>query len=125
MFSEIFLRRARRDGLLEGRAEGHAEGRAEGLAEGREEGLAEGLARGQAEGRALLLLDLLDLRFPDVPAELRARVRAADPQELAAWTRRMFSASTLAGVFDAEGPVPAGEGGPNGVPLRRDPRDDR
>ena len=36
-------KRAREEGLLQGRLEGHAEGRAEGLAEGRVEGHAEGL----------------------------------------------------------------------------------
>jgi predicted transposase/invertase (TIGR01784 family) len=88
MFSEIFLRRARRDGLVEGRAEGHAEG------------LADGLARGQAEGRALLFLELLEQRFPGLPPDARARVERASPEEITTWTRRLLTAETIADLLD-------------------------
>ena len=45
----------REEGLAEGRAEGHAEGRKEGLEEGREEGLEAGIAKGRDETIAKLV----------------------------------------------------------------------
>lgn len=51
-WEEKARKRARVDGLIEGRAEGIVEGRAEGIVEGRAEGIVEGRSEGRAEGRA-------------------------------------------------------------------------
>ncbi|MCX6693386.1 MAG: hypothetical protein NT074_02360, partial [Methanomicrobiales archaeon] len=45
------LKKAKKDGYVEGREDGHEEGREEGLTKGREEGREEGLTKGREEGR--------------------------------------------------------------------------
>ena len=55
-------------------------GRQEGLQQGRQEGLQEGLQQGQQqgrqEGRQEAILDLLSVRFGDVPVPVVERVKA-------------------------------------------------
>ena len=57
------LLQGRLQGLAEGREEGHAEGLAEGLAEGREEGHAEGRMEGIVEGREETIAKLVAAGF--------------------------------------------------------------
>jgi predicted transposase/invertase (TIGR01784 family) len=79
----------------EGRVEGLAEGRVEGLAEGRVEGLAEGRVEGLAEGQALTLLRLLTLKFGELKPDVRAHVFSATRADLARWTDRVLTATSL------------------------------
>lgn len=60
---------------------------------------AEGRTEGRAEGRADSLLDLLSLKFGPLPDNFVARVRAADLEQLRAWTARVLTAGSLAEVF--------------------------
>ncbi|MGH8229355.1 MAG: DUF4351 domain-containing protein [Steroidobacteraceae bacterium] len=71
--------------------QGKAEGKAEGIAEGK----AEGKAEGQLEGRAALLSKQLALRFGPLPAQAKARIRAAGIAELDALATRVLTARTL------------------------------
>lgn len=72
-----------------------AECKAEGLAEG----LAEGIERGRAEGEALALIRVLNRRFGEVPAELRARILAAGEARVSTWLDRVVDAPSLDAVF--------------------------
>jgi hypothetical protein len=83
------------EGRIEGRREGHREGRIEGRREGRIEGQREGKIEGQRE----TLLELLEERFGEVPEGRRALIEAASGETLAAWLKRLLSATTLDGVF--------------------------
>ena len=66
---------------------------------GERRGRARGRAEGRAEGRAQTLLELLASRFGAVPANVSARILAADEATLTAWTARLLSASTLREVL--------------------------
>jgi flagellar biosynthesis/type III secretory pathway protein FliH len=77
-FSDLFLARARRSGLEEGRVEG------------------------RVEGRAAMFLELLEERFPGLPPEVAVRVQRASAPQLSVWTRRLLRAPTLADVFEGE-----------------------
>ena len=66
-----------------------------GVADGRSQGLSEGVQKGEA----LLLLRQLTHRFGDLPAEVEARVRAADDATLQRWGVRLLDATTLDAVF--------------------------
>ena len=57
--------------------------------------LATSRAEGLVEGEAKLLLKLLGLRFGSPSAATRARVEAATPAQLDAWTERVLTATTL------------------------------
>lgn len=76
--------------------------REEGKAEGKAQGRAEGQVLGAIRGRSELLLRLLQARYGDLPAEVLARVRAADLEEIDRWALRSLDAPTLSAVF-AEG----------------------
>jgi len=91
--------KGRKEGVEKGREEGVAKGREEGVAKGREEGRYEGQARGQAEGRAAVLLRQLGKRFGALPAEVTARIRAADTDTLDLWAERVLDAKSLGDVF--------------------------
>ncbi len=67
----------------------------EGKAEGKIEGKIEGKAEGKTEGKAELLLKQLDLRFGPLPADTRARVESATPEQFDAWAERVITAATL------------------------------
>ena len=60
---------------------------------------AEGRAEGELKGRAEVLLDLLAMKFPQVPAAIRETVRGASMPQLDLWTQRILSATTLAEIF--------------------------
>lgn len=56
-------------------------------------------AEGEARGRAATLLELLDIKFGQVPADVEQRVRTATTSELETWTRRIITADTLDDIF--------------------------
>lgn len=60
----------------------------------------EGAIKGRAEGQAQMLLDQLAARFGPVPADVRARVSAANEATLRRWSIRVLTAATMAGVLD-------------------------
>ena len=64
----------------------------EGLAKGRVEGRVEGLV----EGRAETLLELLEVRFGQLPAQIITAVRALSPDRLHEITRLVITAKSLA-----------------------------
>ncbi|MCA8965521.1 MAG: Rpn family recombination-promoting nuclease/putative transposase [Planctomycetes bacterium] len=76
------------------------EGRQVGMQQGMQQGLQQGMQEGILAGRRAALLDLLRVRFGEVPSEIHSRVTAADAPRLAAWQRRAIEASALAEVFD-------------------------
>ncbi|MGC4243560.1 MAG: hypothetical protein QM686_15025 [Herbaspirillum sp.] len=65
----------------------------------RAEGEARGRAEGEARGRAETLLELLSIKFAQVPDETERRVRTASSNQLEVWTRRLLAASTLDEIF--------------------------
>ncbi|WP_437682514.1 Rpn family recombination-promoting nuclease/putative transposase [Sorangium sp. So ce131] len=82
---------------------------------GERRGRTQGLARGRAEGRAQTLLELLTARFGDVPAEVSARILAADEAALVSWTARVLTAPTPEDVL---GDGDASTGAPTAPPRR-------
>lgn len=93
-----YLVEARQMGELQRRIyEGAAyeEGRQEGREEGRQE------AREQARiAFVRTLVSVLESRFGEVPAGLRARVDSADLETLESWLPRAFKVSSLEAFFD-------------------------
>jgi hypothetical protein len=55
--------------------------------------------KGRVEGKADMLLGLLRRRFPGLPGEVEARVRAADSNQLDQWSERILDASDIEGIF--------------------------
>jgi hypothetical protein len=55
----------------------------------------EAVQEGRNEGRVAILLEQLQARFGAVPAEVRARVRAADEATLSRWAVRILTASSI------------------------------
>ena len=84
------------------KAEGLQAGIELGLKQGREEGREEGHEEGWQGGEAALLLRQLERRFGPLGESTRARVLAADPEQLLMWGERILSAETLADVFGEE-----------------------
>jgi hypothetical protein len=64
--------------------------------------VAEGVKEGTKQGYRDLLQDLLKLRFGELPADVAARLDAADGDTLRAWGRRVLTAGSLAEVFAPE-----------------------
>lgn len=65
----------------------------------RAEGKVEGRAEGKVEGRADTLAQLLTLKFGTLPDSARTKLRTASTQQLATWTERVLSATTLDEMF--------------------------
>ncbi len=66
-------------------------------AEAREEGLEQGLERGRAEGEQTAIVRVLQLRFPEVPDQLAARLtQVTDAQRLAALLEGAVTTQSLA-----------------------------
>jgi predicted transposase YdaD len=86
--------------LEEGRREGEAAGEARGEARGRVAGLAEGETRGEARGESkglrAAILETLELRFEEVPYEVRESIeRITDLSQLRSLHRRAVTAPSL------------------------------
>jgi hypothetical protein len=64
------------------------------------EGMAKGMAKGEHKAQARTLLRLLDRRFGPVPADVRERVEAAEPETLDLWLDRIVDAPTRDAVFE-------------------------
>jgi predicted transposase/invertase (TIGR01784 family) len=62
-------------------------------------GRAEGEARGRAEGLRRMLTHLLSLKFGPPPEGTRARIEAANEDELLLWSERVLTAESLVDVF--------------------------
>lgn len=60
------------------------------------------VAEGLEQGYRKLLGTLLQQRFGELPAEVQARLDAADADTLSAWGRRVLTAASLADVFAPE-----------------------
>lgn len=91
---------AREVGMTSILEEFQARGKAEGKAEGRAEGKAEGKAEGQTEGRAMMLLQLLEHKFKDLPDWVPAKVNGGSADDLQTWADRVLDpGTTLADVF--------------------------
>jgi flagellar biosynthesis/type III secretory pathway protein FliH len=86
---------ARQEGLEEGRVEGRNEGREQGRNEGREQGRNEGREQGKRD----LLVNLLRLKFGELPALIVERVAGAGREQVEAWAARVLTAPTLDAVF--------------------------
>jgi hypothetical protein len=69
------------------------------LAKGQAKGLKRGRKEGRKEGQVEILLELLRARFGRLSAAIRARVEAANPEQLSAWAKRVLTARTLDEVF--------------------------
>ena len=61
----------------------------------------EQMVRGRAEGRRAMLLKLLRVRFGELPADIIARIEAADSAELDVWAEHVVTASSLDDVLSA------------------------
>ena len=101
--ADTLIKRGKAEGIAVGKAEGlaagEALGKAEGLAAGEALGKAKGLAAGEALGKADTLRTFLIRRFGPLPADVRARIDAADLDQLDAWLDRLLDAPTLEAVF--------------------------
>ena len=53
----------------------------------------------RAEGRVETLMRLLTLKFGALPEGAQARLRAASADQLATWTDRVLTATTLEEIF--------------------------
>jgi hypothetical protein len=82
---------------------------------GERKGKREGERKGKRKGREEMLLKLLAARFGEVPAEVVARVEAADQRALDRWAVRVLTAKTPEGVLDD------GEGAGRHAPSTRRP----
>jgi predicted transposase/invertase (TIGR01784 family) len=72
------------------------------MSEAVEEGEARGEARGRAEGKAEALLTILSVRGLEPPEVERRRIeQCRDLEQLAEWTRRAVTASSIDEVFRA------------------------
>ncbi|MDC3962032.1 Yae1 family protein [Polyangium jinanense] len=70
------------------------QGRQEGRLEGRQEGLQVGAQEGLLRGQRRTMLQLLRLRFGELPQAVVARIEAADSAALDQWTARVLAAKT-------------------------------
>ena len=59
--------------------------------------------QGRQEGQALLLEQLLTIRFGDLSATTRKRLDKATPEQLQHWATRVLTAKKLTEVFRVEG----------------------
>jgi predicted transposase YdaD len=69
---------------------------------GERRGRREGERRGRREGRATMLLRQMEARFGEVPADLAARIEAADEASLDQWAVRVLTATTPEEVLDGD-----------------------
>lgn len=81
------IMRIQQEGVDTGRNQGHKEGHKKGLDEG------------QLNGRRETLVEQLAERFDHVPGELEKRIRAANLEQLRAWSKRLLTSPSLDDVF--------------------------
>lgn len=74
------------------------EGRKLGVDEGHKRGVDEGVLQGRREA----LIDQLAERFGDVPTEVNVRIQAADIAQLRGWSKKLFTVTSIDGVFGAD-----------------------
>ena len=89
-------RLATEDGLRKGMARGLEKGMAKGIEQGIEQGIEKGIGQGQAR----TLARQLTRRFGPLPAEARARLEQATPDQLDLWADRVLDAPTLQAVLE-------------------------
>jgi len=65
----------------------------------RAEGRAEGRTEGRAEGKQSALLELLTVKFGELPPVVQTRLEAATEGDLDLWLKRLLTAKTLEAVF--------------------------
>lgn len=69
---------------------------------GVDEGRKLGVDEGRLQERRDTLIDLLVERFGDVPTEVLARIHAADIAQLRGWSKKLFTVTSMDGVFAAD-----------------------
>jgi len=74
-------------------------GKQEGLEKGREEGERKGLEKGMEKGQREVLLRLIEVKFGEVDARTKLRIRAAGHRRLLEWAERLIKAERLSDVF--------------------------
>ena len=62
----------------------------------------QGMQRGKQEGEAVMLLRLLQLKFGEVPPEIRQEIERADAQTLLQWSERVLTASRIEQVIGGD-----------------------
>mgnify|MGYP001603992244 CR=1 FL=1 len=67
-----------------------------------QEGKLQGRQEGLLSGRRSLLLRLTESRFGALPADLAARVNAADALQLDQWADRLLTANSIAALFGTD-----------------------
>lgn len=89
----------KQQGFLQGTEQGIEQGIERGIERGIEQGIERGLARGRQEGEAQLLLRQLTRKFGPLSGDTRARLEAADAEQLLIWGERLLTAVSLDEVF--------------------------
>lgn len=87
-------------GFIRGLKRGKRKGLELGIEAGRAEGLETGRQEGRLEGRVQTLLQILQVRFGEVSAEIETRLRDGDEFQLEQWTSRAVTAPSVAAVFE-------------------------
>ncbi len=60
-----------------------------------QKGMQQGMRQGLQQGEARVLTRQLQLKFGELPEEVRKRIEQADEQTLLAWSERVLTASRL------------------------------
>jgi len=80
--------------------DGLRKGMARGLEKGMAKGIEQGIEKGIGQGQARTLARQLTRRFGPLPAEVRARLEQATPDQLDLWADRVLDAPTLQAVLE-------------------------
>lgn len=83
----------------EGIQEGLQRGFSQGMQQGIQQGIHQGLEQGIQQGEYRALIRLLTRRFQTLPADVLARIEAAQPEQLEQWLDNTLDATTLDDVF--------------------------
>jgi hypothetical protein len=59
-------------------------------------------SNGRLEGKAAILVQLLELKFGALSAGTKTRIASAKEEDLSAWTKLLFSATSCDDVFAAD-----------------------
>lgn len=71
----------------------------QGIEQGIEQGIGQGIEQGIHRGRIEQLLELLELKFGELPSEYAARLQSATATDIHRYAKRMLTADSLAAVF--------------------------